>query len=453
MPDPSRSASGHFFLMQSRSEDKHAEAVKRFEEEKEVLEHLAHATNTIHLVDSLPDELTLVLPYFMGGKLDARLQEVNTEDTIFSWFTDALRAVRSVHSMRVAHRDINSNSFVFETPEANSHLILVNFQHAVYFKSNELALLKAPKKSRSIRASMRYKPHPLHQLDRFREFFASPEVLQMKKKEGLTAAQWQASDMYSLGVLLHFLLTGSPPFLGPDWASYNSGQIRAAVLMKSIDDSVLDSLSGAAGDLLRGLLHKDPDSRLTAEAALLHPAMVMTDQLHVDNTVAKSVVHSFQALGVRSQLLESAAHLLVKMEGSTDFSEKFAAAFKQYDKNGDGRLDKQEIEELMVEVGLADSSNASEMTRSVMARIDKGDSEGEVEIDPKDFRAILMEGQILQNVEVESGTLFRLLDVSHKGFLTKADLERLKANGEPELARLAESVEEYLFQVMLLRSK
>ena len=96
-------------------------------------------------------------------------------------------------------------------------------------------------------------------------YYMAPEVVR-RGVFGDGAPYGRAVDLWALGVLGFVVLTGGPPFLGPDRvALFDSIAAGQWAFPKTC------ALSQLGRDLLRGLLVVDPNARLTARAALRHP--------------------------------------------------------------------------------------------------------------------------------------------------------------------------------------
>lgn len=92
--------------------------------------------------------------------------------------------------------------------------------------------------------------------------YIAPEML-LQKGYG------KAVDVYSLGALMHVLLSHKLPFLCEDRNEYHR-RLRIEELDLS-ERSLEVALSSEAKDLLRGMLQRNPSERLSITQVLSHP--------------------------------------------------------------------------------------------------------------------------------------------------------------------------------------
>ena len=108
--------------------------------------------------------------------------------------------------------------------------------------------------------------------------FMAPEVIQRK-------AYGKPVDVWSTGVLLHILLSGTMPFLGTKDRLYETVCTGKLYLNSDKWSYVSDS----AKDLIRGMLRVDPDERMTVDQALKHPWISdrerFASKVHLNETV------------------------------------------------------------------------------------------------------------------------------------------------------------------------
>jgi serine/threonine protein kinase len=174
------------------------------------------------------DVLHIVTPFMAGGDLgSARLSELQVKMAAKQMIAGA----QYLHGLGYIHRDIKPANFVFDS---NDDVKIIDFGLCANWKPNGRRLQR------------RCGTHG----------FMSPE---MCKREGYT----NKTDIWSLGVSIFHLLEAELPFDRDSDTSPSQPEVDARI------ESC--SLGMLAQHFLKSLLTVDPNSRPTAEQALLHP--------------------------------------------------------------------------------------------------------------------------------------------------------------------------------------
>lgn len=153
--------------------------------------------------------------------------------------------LKALHAMGIVHRDVKPDNVL---GCSDGTFKLADLGVAYVMSEEELALGGIVKKTDGT----------LH--------FYSPEACQ-DEGDGFNAF---TADVWALGVTLYILLTGELPFDKDD----------PFHLFQSITDDeppIPDSLSEPCREVLRGLLDKDPTTRLTLDQVLAHPWVLAGD--------------------------------------------------------------------------------------------------------------------------------------------------------------------------------
>jgi hypothetical protein len=181
------------------------------------------------------DCLYLVTEYLESGTL---LQLINkrhgmSEDAALRVFYELIIALQYLHEEKhTCHRDIKPENILLD---ATGHIRLADFGFArIYGPENRVmnTSLGSPN-------------------------YVSPEIL---LNRGYTAA----ADIWSAGVVLYAMLAGKLPFVGD-----NIPAILREILEEEPNFNALPSREVAS--LVKGMLNKDPQRRLTIPEILAHP--------------------------------------------------------------------------------------------------------------------------------------------------------------------------------------
>lgn len=131
-----------------------------------------------------------------------------------------------------------------------------------------------------------------------------------------------------------------PPFNG---SSDQEIMKKVRVGKFSFSDPCWSNISEKAKDLITKLLTYDPEQRPSAEEALKHPWITDLSSTTVDSSMAIGAFSNLKNFRADQKLKQAtfafiASQLLTKNE-----KENLAKIFKAIDKNGDGKLSKEEI--------------------------------------------------------------------------------------------------------------
>ncbi|KAF2017300.1 Pkinase-domain-containing protein [Aaosphaeria arxii CBS 175.79] len=199
----------------------------------------------LHDVWENRNELYLIMEYVQGGELfgyigeQGRLQEVD----VVHLFRQIIAALMYCHRLNIHHRDLKPENILLDRETAT--IKLVDFGMA--------ALQPAGKKLTTPCGS----PH-----------YAAPEVIRTTSYDGAKA------DIWSCGVILYVMLTGTPPF------NYSGQDCDLKHLFRSIalaDYVMPNGLSKEAQDLIRRILIPDPKRRISIEGIWNHPFLSKYD--------------------------------------------------------------------------------------------------------------------------------------------------------------------------------
>ena len=229
----------------------HVDAVASFKCELEILQDLDHPfIEQLYDVVETDDSLFLILEYVEGGSL---LEFVNRhgpmpEHLARLIFIELVMAVAYLHQEKgVAHRDIKAENVLLDR---NNNVRLIDFGLSQMTGAVDL--------TSSVCGSTAY---------------LSPELFMGIKKFA------KESDIWSLGVVLFAVCAGRLPF-----EDKNLG--RLSLMVMNQEPLYPKMLSYELIDLLRGMLAKDPQQRLTISGIMRHP-WVQGGQAVVNNSALK----------------------------------------------------------------------------------------------------------------------------------------------------------------------
>ena len=240
-----RKGGENYFLKMIELDKDENEKIEKVEMEIECLKKLRPHKNIIELVDSFKIEkednkiIYCIVTEMMQMDLLRYLKKKRgmlSEKKLRVIMKKLLQAVLHLKKNNIVHHDIKPENIMID--EKKKRLKLIDFGMSSISQSSEQM------KKMNLTVGTPY--------------FMCPSKYKMIEYDG------HKSDMWSCGVVLYNLLSGSYPF------DTDSGYLSDLAKKVIDEDYLLPHCSPELASLLSGLLEKNPDNRLSAEEALQH---------------------------------------------------------------------------------------------------------------------------------------------------------------------------------------
>ncbi|KAI8379196.1 kinase-like domain-containing protein, partial [Radiomyces spectabilis] len=217
-----------------------SDQIQHAESEQSLCEAFATRMKHKHIVDVhevIADDhsIYIVMEYMQGGDLFEQIRQSAyiAEPVARRWFREIMEAVHFIHSHGIVHRDLKPENVLIDKRQ---HLRLCDFGFG-----KKVAMQQQVLKT--------YCGSP---------FYASPEMVTATPYKGPPV------DMWSCGVILYLMLTGTLPF-----QASNMGQLFRKISVAQY--TIPRSVSPDASNLIHRLLCKNSRERITAIQCLQHP--------------------------------------------------------------------------------------------------------------------------------------------------------------------------------------
>lgn len=183
-------------------------ATSRFLREALILSRLKHPhIVTIHDFGTWEDSMFIVLEYLEGETLQFMIQQRSplTTPWIVNVLLQMIDALEAAHQAGVIHRDLKpSNVFCIPQDDGTDYIKILDFGTAISFQQDIYKRLTSG-------GEIIGTPH-----------YMSPEQIMGKKDISFSV------DIYSLGVILYEMLSGTPPFSGESTMTILLGHLYRA---------------------------------------------------------------------------------------------------------------------------------------------------------------------------------------------------------------------------------
>ena len=355
-------------------------------QEADIIKRLDHP-NVIRLFELFedPKRYYIAMEYCPGGDLFDTITKVRmfSEEQASHIIHQVLSVVAYCHEHGVAHRDLKPENILFEEKNKEMSVKIVDFGTAARFIAGQII-------QGTVGTS----------------YYIAPEVLSGRYSE--------LCDEWSVGVILHILLAGKPPFEGRN-DSEILDHVRHGVF--SLDIPELQNASRESLDLLRSLL-SPAATRLRAKDALGHVWFSQQKTAKVDPARFAGVMENLKTFGKGQKLKEAVQTFIATQLLTAQETKELRTLFQAIDSNGDGKLSRQELIE---EYRKTMSSEDAE--REVDVIMEKVDSDKSGFIDYTEFLQASMDHKKMMNADTLTRA-FSVFDTDNSGKISAEEIRR-----------------------------
>jgi len=239
-----------------------------------------------------------------------------------------------------------------------------------------------------------------------------------------------SSDLWAIGVITFVMMTGRPPFNG-----HTNEEIFKNIMKKPLRFPHKLKLSKGFQDFCKAILRKSPKQRLKLEDALKDPWVL--GEKSTDEAISKDVIKVLRQFNKQSKLKKAITKVLAENLGEKP-SKKIEEHFKNLDKDGNGKLDTEELCYLLMDIGMTESKAKQEAEKMIT----QTDTDRSGNIDFKEFLAIWQRKMLSIN-ETYIHTVFSVLDSNGDGHIDKEELAKiLNMTNEGDDVKINEIIKE-----------
>ncbi|CAE6945216.1 CPK3 [Symbiodinium natans] len=389
----------------------------RLEREMKTMFSMDHP-NIIKVFQYFEDskQIYLIMECCKGGELfDAILEQGRmSEADAATIMQQIFKAMVYMHENGVCHRDLKPENFLFlkKAPIRDNVLKIIDFGIAAHFEASRHSVASFSSKVGT-------------------PYYVAPEVL-----PGF-ARYSEKVDCWSAGVVMYILLSGIFPFKG-EGTKATLNKVKLAKI--TFPPEAFQGVSKPAKELIKKLLQKSPEQRLSAKEALKDPWVTSSASLPT-SALSGAVMDNLRKYSAEHRFKKAALHVLARHQDEGALS-ALRETFTQLDQDGDGIITFNELKQGLKTAGFGDQFSNKDLQDLAKAV----DADGSGEIDYTEFIAAAMERQAV----VQESTLwaaFRVFDKNDDGRISMKELQEVLGTKEANKAVSKDNVKKILSEV------
>lgn len=356
-------------------------AGKEFLQEVEMMKHLDHP-HIYKVFDFIEDDRNyyIISEFLEGGELFAYLtkeKKINEKDSL-KVMNILLSIVNYLHKKNITHRDLKPENLLLAKPNCLDSLKLIDFAQATYNKDGQVL-----------------------QIPQGTIFYVAPEVLLQQYDK--------RADVWSCGVILYMLICGYHPFSGKDDDTTEYLILNEEVQFPQEEWS---QVNPQIIDLLKKMLVKNPEERFTVQQCLSHGWFKSFKEQTLPNQ--SYFIDKIKNIYQMTSFQKAIKLYLIQQQEWNEEKENLKEIFKAYDKNKDGELQKEELEEAL-------KSFASDININLLFKQLDLDESGSI-----NYTEFVMAFYDSQNSSraLELKQIFDLIDTNKNGTINKFEMKK-----------------------------
>ena len=345
------------------------------------------------------DNIYIIMEYIRGDELFTKINEIHSfyEETAAIIIKSILQGIAYCHSLGIVHRDLKPENILVPTGKINvdyTLLKIIDFGASVLMKG---------RKKITFRFGTPY--------------YIAPEVLLQSYNE--------KCDIWSIGVILYLLLTGTVPFDGE-----NDEEIWKKIINDEINYSSpkMKNLSPEAKDLLKKLLIKNPDKRLSASEALEHIWIKKyAPHTKVNRAFSRKIYNNLKNFQEKSQFSSAVVTFITNYMMNDEELKSLKKLFFELDIKGKGVITKEDLFRGMDEC--FEHKITKEEVEQIFSNIDY-DNNGTISFD-EFLKAAIDKKKLLTDEKLKAA--FALFDMNGDGDIEAKELQEIMGENNDDV--------------------